>query len=244
MGRRIFVVEDEVVVALEIQRALQKMGFVFAGMATHYEEAITGIESARPDLVLLDITLKQSKSGIEIAKTLKQRYSIPFVYLTSITDHDTMHEAVKTEPCGYLLKPFRREELYSALLLGLSKASPPAENDNSKIIKLPNQYFYDYEKQKLFCKDQEIKLGKKENKLLQILIEANGSYLPFQTIEQLIWEETVISDSALRTLLYRVNLKTSYALIETTPTKGCRIMISSSDSPKSAEHKTRHYDRV
>ena len=83
---------------------------------------------------------------------------------------------------------------------------------------------------KLFCKDQEIKLGKKENKLLQILIEANGSCLPFQSIEQFIWEETVISDSALRTLLYRANLKTSYALIETTPAKGCRIMISSSDN--------------
>jgi len=233
MGKRIFVVEDEVIVALEIQRALKKMGFLFAGMATHYEEALAGIETSRPDLVLLDITLKQSKSGVEIAKTIKQRFHIPFVYLTSVTDHDTMHEAVKTDPSGYLLKPFRREELYSALLLGLSRATPPADKERSKKIQLPETYFYDYQKQKLFYRDTEVRLGKKENKLLQILIEADGNYLPFQTIEQIIWEETPISDSALRTLLYRVNLKTSYALIETTPTKGCRIMTTSSDNPKS-----------
>jgi ubiquinone/menaquinone biosynthesis C-methylase UbiE len=84
MDKRIFVVEDEVVVALDIQRALKKIGFVFAGMATSYDEAISGIKTSRPDLVLLDITLKQSKSGIEITKHLQSLMYCPFYLMQKI----------------------------------------------------------------------------------------------------------------------------------------------------------------
>ena len=225
MDKRIFVVEDEVVVALEIQRALKKMGFVFAGMATHYEEAVTGIETTRPDLILLDIRLKQSKSGIEIAKTIKH-YRIPFIYLTSITDESTMREAICTEPVGYLVKPFRREELRSTLLLGLYKAShtpPPAPSHR---LKLPASYSYDMDTQTLYCGEMTVALGKKEHLLLQMLAKANGKTVPMHQLEVQIWNNEVVSESALRTLVYRLNIKTDYALIETIPLEGCRLLLS------------------
>lgn len=226
MGKRIFVVEDEVVVALEIQRALKKMGFVFAGMATHYEEAVAGIDKARPDLILLDIMLKQSKSGVEIAKTIKQRYPIPFIYLTSVTDETAMREAICTEPVGYLVKPFRREELRSTILLGLYKAShipSPAPNHR---LQLHEPYSYDMDTNTLYCRELTVALGKKERLLLQLLAEARGQTVPMQQLEVQIWDSEMVSESALRTLIYRLNIKTDYALIETIPLEGCRLLLS------------------
>lgn len=223
MRERIFIVEDEVIVAIEIKRTIEKLGFLFAGMASNDKDALRAVPEVMPDLILMDITLKKSRSGIEINRELRKHYRIPVIYLTSVTDTSIMQEAIATEPVGYLLKPFRREELHSTILLGLYKAAAK-EVARPDLLALGYGYFYDLSEEKLFYGKEYIPLGKKEGKLLKILIDAEGRVVPFNLIESLIWEGALISESTLRTLLYRLNNKLDHKLIETVSRYGCRLV--------------------
>ena len=222
MHKHIYIVEDEAIVALEMKRAIAKLGYSFAGMAANYDDALKGISETSPDLILMDITLKYSKSGIEIAKEVHREYKIPIIFLTSITDESTMFDAIATEPVGYLLKPFRREELHSMILLGLYKATQQMQK-KTDMLSLGHGYYYHTDEKLLFYGDKHIALGKKEEKLLTLLVEAKGEVVSFKILEDMIWEGELVSESAFRTLLYRLNLKLEYKLIESLPAYGCRL---------------------
>jgi len=225
MSKKIYIVEDEAIVALELKRAIVKLGYTFSGMASNYDSALKGIKEAMPDLILMDITLRHSKSGIEIAKEIQKNHTIPIIFLTSITDESTMQAAVATEPAGYLLKPFRREELQSTILLGLYKSSQHTIIE-TELFPLLHGYYYNKEEMLLFYGEKHIPLGKKETILLHTLILAKGETVSYKILEELIWEGAIISESSFRTLLYRLNLKLNYKLIESLPTYGCKLLLS------------------
>ena len=222
MSKHIYIVEDEAIVALEIKRAIIKLGYICAGMSSNYDDALEGIKKTNPHLILMDITLKYSKNGIEIARELQKTSTIPIIFLTSVTDELLMRDAIATDPVGYLVKPFRREELHSTILLGIYKSTPHKTIDNT-MTSLGNGYHYDREKQLLFYEEQSIILGKKEKKLLSALVDAKGKVVSFQLLEEIIWEGNNVSESTFRTLLYRLNSKLDYKLIESIPYHGCRL---------------------
>ena len=165
MNKHIYIVEDEAIVALEIRRAIIKLGYICAGMSSNYDDALEGIKKTNPHLILMDTTLKYSKSGIEIAKELQKISTIPIIFLTSVTDELLMRDAIATDPVGYLLKPFRREELQSSILLGLYKASQQKAVE-TEIFALGHNYYYEQDTQLLFYGERQIHLGKKENYLI------------------------------------------------------------------------------
>ena len=220
----ILIVEDEAIVALEIKRSVLKMGFCVIDMVTNYDDAIKSVKENIPDIVLLDIHLKNSKDGIETAKAMQQVVNIPIVYLTAFSDDKTIERAVETNPIGYVVKPFRREDLKSTLKLAIYKMKKSSKSIETHLTPIGESYFYDLENHNLFFKEQPLKLSKKETLLLNILIEAKGEIVPFSILEQYIWEGNPVSDSALRTLLYRLRGKLEYRLIETVPSFGFRIL--------------------
>ena len=165
MSYSIFIVEDEIIVALEIKSSILKLGYQFAGMAANYTDALSQIEETQPDLVLLDITLMQSKDGIAIATELNKTTHIPFIYLTSITDAKIMQQAIHTDPSGYLLKPFRREKLQSALLLAFYKYIP-SDNVATNVCKVGQGFQYHTQEKLLFdVANNPIQLSPKERLL-------------------------------------------------------------------------------
>ena len=231
MPKRIFVVEDEAIVALEIARTVEKFGYVCVGMAADYEGALRNIREKLPDLVVIDLMLKGDRTGIDIARELHNiSESISFIYLTSVTDERWMHEAIATEPAGYLLKPFRREELQSTLLLAFHKqdlrlgGSSINTQEDSERISLGYGYYYDRKIDRVFFEERHIPLGSREKDLLRILIDAGGDVVPFGILEELIWGGQPVSDSTLRTLIYRLKTKLDPRLIETVPRLGCRLV--------------------
>jgi len=235
MAEKILIVEDEVIVALEIERTIEKLGYESVGLATDYEGAVRKIREDRPDLMIIDIMLKGEKTGIDIAKEVgKDSERIPFIYLTSVTDETWMREAITTGPSGYLLKPFRREELQSAILLSLYKSGrqsglPDMETEQNGRIALGYGYFYDEKIDRLFFEDRYLPLGLKERSLLRLLFKAAGKIVPFQILEESIWEGEPVSDSTLRTLIYRLKTKTDPRLIETVTGLGCRLLIGTGE---------------
>jgi len=225
MNKRIYIVEDEAIIALEIKRSIIKLGYIFAGQASNYDDALQGIQRTKPDLILIDIMLRGSKSGIEIAKALTDHQSTPIIFLTSVTDEQTMQEAILTAPASYLLKPFRREELHSAILLGLHKASLQSVL-NIETIEIKKGYHYQPSENLLFYNNDPVQLAPKERRLLECLIRAKGKVVTFKILEETVWQGEAVSSSALRTLLYRLHKKLGTKLIETIPTFGCRMKLS------------------
>ena len=118
---RILVVEDEILVARDLQDLLTEMGYEVPDIAGSGEEALGKIEALRPDLVLMDIRIRGDMDGIAVAEQVRRRYRIPVVYLTAYADDATVQRAKITEPFGYVLKPFQDRELETTIEIALYK---------------------------------------------------------------------------------------------------------------------------
>ncbi len=118
---KILVVEDERIVALDIQGQLENLGYTIAAAVSSGEEAVRKAAELRPDLALMDIRLRGVMDGVETAEQLRQRFDVPVIYLTAHADDHTLDRAKVTEPFGYLLKPFEERELHSAIQMALHK---------------------------------------------------------------------------------------------------------------------------
>lgn len=116
-GRCILVVEDELIVAENIRVMLTSMGYVVPSPATSAGEALQMIESAHPDMILMDIQLEGTKNGVHLAQQIRERFNIPLVYLTAYADEETVRQALIAEPYGYLIKPFSAAELRTTVEL-------------------------------------------------------------------------------------------------------------------------------
>ncbi|NYT05626.1 MAG: response regulator [Methanomicrobiales archaeon] len=119
--RRILVVEDEQIVAMELKATLEKLGYEVAGSANNGPDAIDRAGSLSPDVVLMDIRLKGPMDGIEAAAAIAERFDLPVVYLTAHSDFDTLGRALETQPYGYLIKPFNDRTLYSTIEMAAHK---------------------------------------------------------------------------------------------------------------------------
>ena len=120
-SKHILVVEDERIVARDIQRSLTDLGYQVPVTAATSEQALHLVGEHCPDLVLMDIRLKGNVDGIDTAALLKAKYEVPVVYLTAYADALTVERAKATEPLGYVLKPLRPNELRSAVELALCR---------------------------------------------------------------------------------------------------------------------------
>lgn len=129
---RILIVEDESIVAMDIQQSLAGMGYTVAGVVAFGEEAVEQAGALKPDLILMDVMLKGAMDGIEAAERIRQEHSIPVVYLTAYTDDDTLRRAKMTEAFGYLLKPFEDRELRTTIEMALYKHTMELELRKSR----------------------------------------------------------------------------------------------------------------
>ncbi|MBX3749280.1 MAG: PAS domain S-box protein [Opitutaceae bacterium] len=118
---RIFVVEDEVIVARDIMQQLGELGYEAIGSCTRGEEALVQVDRLRPDLVLMDIQLAGAMDGIATAKLVRERMALPVVFLTAFAETETLNRAKLSEPFGYILKPFDERELRTVIEIALFK---------------------------------------------------------------------------------------------------------------------------
>jgi DNA-binding LytR/AlgR family response regulator len=130
---RIFIVEDDYVVAKNLSFLLETLGYQVQGVSDTGEECLLQIRKEKPDLVILDIDLAGALNGIDVGRKLKEQFQLPFIYVTAHADEQTMSEALPTEPWAYLAKPFNENTLRSSIELALYKVhrhkqlSAPAE---------------------------------------------------------------------------------------------------------------------
>jgi CheY-like chemotaxis protein len=117
---KILVVEDEVIIAKDIQMSLQQFGYSVPSTVVSGEQAIRKAEGEKPDLIIMDIVLQGEMDGIETASIIRSRFDIPIIYLTSYSDKNTQERAKATKPYGYILKPFEETLVDTTIKMALS----------------------------------------------------------------------------------------------------------------------------
>ena len=123
----IYIVEDESIVAKDIQNSLIKLGYNVLGISNNGKDAIEKITELNPDLILMDIMIKGDLTGIDVSEKIKEKLNIPVVYLTAYADEGTLAKAKITEPYGYILKPFKEIDLHSTIEMSVYKHKKDAE---------------------------------------------------------------------------------------------------------------------
>lgn len=173
---KILIVEDELIIAEDVKNMLTHMEYEVVDVAMDYDEAIAILETKKPDLILLDVNLNSHKDGIDLAELINEKFKIPFIFTTSYSDSLTLNRAKDTHPINYLVKPFKKEQLFSTIEMALyslshSNEATTSEDNNALIIK-----------DALFIKD---KFKYTKLNISDILwIKSDGNYLEIQTTKK------------------------------------------------------------
>ncbi len=117
---RILIVEDNVIIADDMQSMLEEIGYEIVDNVIVYEQAEEVLKTKQVDLVLIDIILASNKTGIDLGKHIREKYNIPFIFVTSNSDRATVENAKTVKPNGYLVKPFEQQDLYTSIEIALS----------------------------------------------------------------------------------------------------------------------------
>lgn len=112
----ILIIEDELLIAEMLKDMLLELGYKVATIARNYKKAVECLSSNESiNFAILDINLNEAKSGIDVARLIRDQYKIPFIFLTSYSDKQTFMEAAHTKPEAYLIKPFNPMDIFTTL---------------------------------------------------------------------------------------------------------------------------------
>lgn len=161
---KIYIVEDEPLISETIRTILTKEGHTVCGDSDNAKEALYDIENLQPDLVLADIKLEGELDGIDMIHHLKKRSKIPFIFLTSFSDENTLERVKATNPSGFIVKPFNENTLISNIELAYYKhqqeqqsVSVNSENDSffikskGELIKIQQDQILFFEAYDNYC---------------------------------------------------------------------------------------------
>ncbi len=114
-GKRIFIVEDSSIVAMDLKQTLLGLGYQVVGIAGTGEEAVAAIGEASPDIILMDVKLPGRLNGIEASKEIRATINVPVIYTTAYSDREIVDEVQKSFPFGFVIKPYREKDLLVAV---------------------------------------------------------------------------------------------------------------------------------
>ncbi|RIV45953.1 LytR/AlgR family response regulator transcription factor [Flagellimonas pelagia] len=154
---KILIVEDNVIIADDMQSMLEEIGYEIVDNVIVYEQAVEVLKNNHVDLVLIDIILASDKTGIDLGKHIRENYNIPFIFVTSNSDRATVENAKTVKPDGYLVKPFEQQDLYTSIEIALSNFSY-ARKENSKEFEEAGESFTSNSvlKDSIFVKKQHL----------------------------------------------------------------------------------------
>ncbi len=175
---KILIVEDNVIIADDMQSMLEEIGYEIVDNVIVYEQAEEVLKNNHVDLVLIDIILASDKTGIDLGKHIRENYNIPFIFVTSNSDRATVENAKTVKPNGSLVKPFEQQDLYTSIEIALSnydysekKGQDAGEDQTEKVVSnsvLKDSIFV--KKQHLYYRIQfeDIRFIKADNVYLEV----------------------------------------------------------------------------
>lgn len=119
MGKKIMIIEDEIIVANDIKQILLISGFNVIGVSTKYDQSVIQINKLKPDLIICDINLQGEKSGIDLIQELSGKYNFTVIFISAYSDIETIKNANLVNPFNYIVKPFNDQQLITSVRLAL-----------------------------------------------------------------------------------------------------------------------------
>lgn len=113
--KQILIVEDDLIIAMVLERMIEKLGFKVGNKVTTARDAITLAKTNSPDLILMDIQLKNKTDGITAMKEIRKYSSVPVIYITGNSDEFYLKKAKETRYVDYLVKPIQMEDLRKSI---------------------------------------------------------------------------------------------------------------------------------
>lgn len=224
---KILIVEDEIIPANYLKKVLLNEGYEVLPIVTKGQESIYVAKREKPHIILMDVMLKDNISGCDAALAISQENpNILIVFLTAFSDNEMIDFAVKSKAFGYLLKPYRDQEILATLELAKAHLnnplpSPKGSKENER-LELIDGYSFDKSTQRLFFKTQEVHCGPKALELITLLCNQNNSTVKIEDILDTLWE-TVKPQQTLRSLIHRIREQTSPNLIVNVNKLGYKI---------------------
>ena len=213
----ILIVENESIVAMEIENYLFSLDYTIIGICSSAEDAYQKAIHNDVDLVLMDIYLENS-SGIEATRKIKQsKPNLPIIFLSAYIDEETISQAIKVNPQAYLMKPFNRNELAVAIKIALNYQN---KNRVKGDIYLDNEFSFESKSSQLICCEEVVSLTKKERTLLKLFLKNINTLISITTIEYELWPDKPSNNSRRRSLISRLRAKLKHRFIETYSSEG------------------------
>jgi len=127
MAYKVVIVEDEMLIRKQLEAILRKLDYEILQSFSNADVFLDMIPSLSPDIILFDINIKGSKNGIELAQIVREKYSFPFIFISSYADRDTLEAAKITRPNGYVIKPFDERDIMMIMEIALYNAQSTQE---------------------------------------------------------------------------------------------------------------------
>jgi len=209
--QKIMIVEDEVITQRYLKNILAQYDVNQVDCYDNAKETLVNIRTKTYEMILMDINIKGSMDGIQLAREILRNYHIPIVFITAHNDTETFQEVLDLSPYGFIAKPFSSTDVEVAIQLAYKQYQAHQVTDTKKSdtssdtkIIISDAYTYSLETKKLYCEEVLVKLNTKQNKLLEILSLNINNVVAYDTLIETIWEDYEIADSALRTLVYTI----------------------------------------
>lgn len=204
MKLKILIIEDESIVSLHIKQTILSLGYEVSPIAQSAKEAFDIAKNNTIDIIISDIKIKGDIDGVECCSILQSIYNLPVIFITAFKDLDTLKKASKIDFIGYLIKPFRVDELEALINLAILKYDIYS---SQKRVTIDDKYSFCPNTNELFLNDTLITLTHKENIFLQLLVNTKNSIVTHNTIDINIWNDNSVDDNTRRQLVFRFKQK-------------------------------------
>lgn len=225
--KKILIVEDEVLTAQHLEMLIEDAGYSVVGICDRGEMAIKESIRLKPDLIFMDIMLKDNISGSEAALKITTLIDTKIIFLTAYSDDEMIEYAIESKAVNYIIKPFSEEQIITALKLAFTQPKN-SDSSHSDTLILPYGYSFNMETKTLLKSSGEsVSLRDKKRNMLYELLKRRGQAVSYRELmESMYAQEAAIS--ALRTQISRLNKALGFPLIENVNGVGYKISMPES----------------
>ncbi len=217
---RILIVEDEQIPANFLKDLLEDHGYHVIAICDKGADAITVARETKPDVIFMDIMLKDNISGSEAALKISTFLDTRIIFLTAYTDQEMIDYAIESQASNYLVKPYKDKQILAALQIALSKGF---KEEEKHYITINAHFGYDLEGRMLYHNNQEVYLGTKDAKLFHYLVLHLDTVVSIEQLSKYIYQESKDS-STIRTLVFRLKKSIGEDLIQSISGHGYKLV--------------------
>jgi len=213
----ILIIEDELIASEYLVNILESLGFKNILEATNIEKALEIVRNYSIEIVFMDINIEGSTDGIQGATLINNEYNLPIIFTTAYGDSHTIQEANRTNIYGYLIKPFKENDVEATLMIVLKqllKFKEESHGNKNNIVSLGENQKFDIKHKTFYINNIPIHLTKNELNLLETLCKNIDTNISYDTLKEYVWNNKEISDSNIRDTVSRLKRKAPQLLLE------------------------------